>query len=135
MRVHPFLPLAQSSIADELCELKEENPVLTAKEKESVEEKEETQGGGREKGQQEVEKEVTEEKDSMGGGGKEAEEDEEELDELRTQVFSLLLELDQTREDSQRHEESALELQGGYCTITTALHTQAHSPSGGQSEH
>lgn len=98
--------------------------MLTAKEKESVEEKEETQGGGREKGQQEVEKEVTEEKDSVGGGVKE---DEEELDELRAQVFGLLLELDQTREDSQRHEESALELQGGYCTATTALHTQANS--------
>lgn len=127
MRVHPFLLPAQFSLADELCELKEENPVLTAKEKESVEEKEETQGSGREKGQQEVEKEVTEEKDSVGGGVKEAEEDEEELEELRAQVFSLLLELDQTREDSQRHEESALELQGGYCTKTKAQHTPAVS--------
>lgn len=85
-----------------------------------MEEKEETQGGGREKGQQEVEKEVTEEKDSVGGDVKEAEEDDEELEELRAQVFSLLLELDQTREDSQRHEENALELQGGDCTTTTA---------------
>lgn len=98
--------------------------MLTAKEKESVEEKEETQGGGGEKGQQEVEKEVTEEKDSAGGRVKDAEEDEE-LEELRTQVFSLLLELDQTREDSQRHEESALELQGRHCTTATQMH--AHS--------
>ncbi|XP_075900147.1 uncharacterized protein LOC142900017 isoform X2 [Nelusetta ayraudi] len=110
-------PLIEEALdsSDELCELKEENPALTAKEKESVEEKEETQGGGGEKGQREEEKEVTEEKDSAGGGVKKEEEDEEqeeEMEELRAQVFSLLLELDQTREDSQRHEESALELQG-----------------------
>lgn len=104
--------------ADELCELKEEKPVawaqtLTAKERESVEEKEETLGGG-EKGQREEEKEVTEEKvpPEMMGGAKDDE--EEELEELRAQVFTLLLELDQTREDSQRQEESALELQGEY---------------------
>lgn len=85
---------------------------LTAKERESVEEKEETLGGG-EKGQQEEEKEVMEEKEplEMRGGAKD---DEEELEELRAQVFTLLLELDQTREDSQRQEESALELQGEY---------------------
>lgn len=114
----PFPP------ADELCELKEENPALTAKEKESVEEKEETHRGGGEKGQQEVEKEVTEEKESAGGGVKDAG-DDEEMEELRAQVFSLLLELDQTREDSQCHEESALELQGGHCT--TATQTRAHN--------
>lgn len=87
---------------------------LTAKERESVEEKEETLGGG-EKGQREGEKEVTEEKEppEMRGGAKDDEE-EEELEELRAQVFTLLLELDQTREDSQRQEESALELQGEY---------------------
>lgn len=104
------------AFADELCELKEEKPVtwaqtLTAKERESVEEKEETLRGG-EKGQREEEKEVTEEKEppEMRGGAKDDE--EEELEELRAQVFTLLLELDQTREDSQRQEESALELQG-----------------------
>lgn len=94
-----------------------------------MEEKEETQGGGGEKGQQEEEKEVTEEKDSAGGGVKKEEEDEEqeeEMEELRAQVFSLLLELDQTREDSQRHEESALELQGGYCT-PPHTHSQTHT--------
>lgn len=87
---------------------------LTAKERESLEEKEETVGGG-EKGQQEEEKEVTEEKEpqGVGGGGKD---EEEELEELRAQVLQLLLELDETREVSQRHEESFLELQGQYFT-------------------
>ncbi|TKS90375.1 Coiled-coil domain-containing protein 136 [Collichthys lucidus] len=37
---------------------------------------------------------------------------EEELEELRAQVIQLLLELEETREVSQRHEESFLELQG-----------------------
>lgn len=79
---------------------------LTAKERESLEEKEETLGGG--------EKEVMEEKELQGrgrGGGKD---EDEELEELRAQVFQLLLELDETREVSQRHEESFLELQGQY---------------------
>ncbi|XP_044042719.1 coiled-coil domain-containing protein 136-like isoform X2 [Siniperca chuatsi] len=89
--------------SDELCELKAEKPImlaetLTAKERESLEEKEETVGDG-EKGQQEEEREVTVE-------------EEEELVELRAQVFQLLLELEETREVSQRHEESFLELQG-----------------------
>lgn len=104
--------------ADELCELKEQKPImltetLTAKERESLEEKEETLGGG-EKDQKE--KEVVEEKELQGqgrggGGGKD---DDGEIEELRAQVFQLLLELDETREVSQRHEESFLELQGQY---------------------
>uniref|UniRef100_A0A3B5LWG7 Uncharacterized protein n=1 Tax=Xiphophorus couchianus TaxID=32473 RepID=A0A3B5LWG7_9TELE len=47
---------------------------------------------------------------------RESEEDdqgeEEDLEELRAQVLQLLLELDETREVSQRHEESFMELQG-----------------------
>uniref|UniRef100_A0A3Q1EX72 Coiled-coil domain-containing protein 136-like n=1 Tax=Acanthochromis polyacanthus TaxID=80966 RepID=A0A3Q1EX72_9TELE len=93
--------------ADELCELKVEKPImlgetLTAKERESLEEKEE---------QQEEEKEVKEEKDQKprGGGAKDR---EAELQELRSQVLQLLLELEETREVSQRHEESFTELQG-----------------------
>uniref|UniRef100_A0A3Q1G897 Coiled-coil domain-containing protein 136-like n=1 Tax=Acanthochromis polyacanthus TaxID=80966 RepID=A0A3Q1G897_9TELE len=75
---------------------------LTAKERESLEEKEE---------QQEEEKEVKEEKDQKprGGGAKDR---EAELQELRSQVLQLLLELEETREVSQRHEESFTELQG-----------------------
>uniref|UniRef100_A0A3P8UAI3 Coiled-coil domain containing 136b n=1 Tax=Amphiprion percula TaxID=161767 RepID=A0A3P8UAI3_AMPPE len=75
---------------------------LTAKERESLEEKEE---------QQEEEKEVKEEKDQEPGGGG-AKGREAELQELRSQVLQLLLELEETREVSQRHEESFTELQG-----------------------
>lgn len=83
---------------------------LTAKERESLEEKEETGGEG-EKGQEEDEKEVKEEKseDEEEGGDKGK---EEELEELKAQVLQLLLELEDTREVSQRHEESFMELQG-----------------------
>ncbi|XP_027140059.1 coiled-coil domain-containing protein 136 isoform X2 [Larimichthys crocea] len=108
--------------SDELCELKVEKPchvmlaqTLTAKERESLEEKEETVVGDGEKGQQEEEKEVTEEKEEEEErvGEREGEKDEEEeLEELRAQVIQLLLELEETREVSQRHEESFLELQG-----------------------
>lgn len=96
---------------------------LTAKERESLEEKEETVGDG-EKGQQEEEKEVIEEEPGGGGGGKD---EEEELEELRAQVLQLLLELDETREVSQQHEESFLELQGQYftavlCTLLQYFH-------------
>ncbi|XP_069580265.1 coiled-coil domain-containing protein 136-like isoform X2 [Brachyistius frenatus] len=106
--------------SDELCELKEEKPImladtLTAKERESLEEKEEPLGDG-EKGQQEEEKEVTEEKleeeeeqVAAGGGVKD---EEEELEELRAQVIQLLLEVEETQEVSQRHEDNVMELQG-----------------------
>ncbi|XP_049895358.1 coiled-coil domain-containing protein 136-like isoform X2 [Epinephelus moara] len=102
--------------SDELCELKVEKPImlaetLTAKERESMEEKEETVGDG-EKGQQEEEKEVTEEKEEEEPGGGEGKDEEEEMEELRAQVFQLLLEVEEAREVSQRHEESFLELQG-----------------------
>ncbi|XP_030006266.1 coiled-coil domain-containing protein 136 [Sphaeramia orbicularis] len=105
--------------SDDLCELKVEKPImladtLTAKERESLEEKEETVGDG-EKGQQEEEKEVKEEKgeeEQGGGGGGGVKDEEGELEELRAQVLQLLLELEETREVSQRHEESFMELQG-----------------------
>ncbi|KAG7232437.1 hypothetical protein INR49_008857 [Caranx melampygus] len=107
--------------SDELTELKVEKPLmlsetLTAKERESLEEKEETVGNG-EKGQQEEEKEVKEEKEEdeeRGGGGGEVTHEEEgaELEELRAQMLQLLLELEETREVSQRHEENFMELQG-----------------------
>ncbi|XP_029017573.1 coiled-coil domain-containing protein 136-like [Betta splendens] len=85
--------------SDELCELKVEKPImlgdaLTDKERESLEETYE----------EEEEKEVKEEKQGDGG--------EEEVEELRAHVVQLLLELEETREVSQRHEESFLELQG-----------------------
>ncbi|CAK6982400.1 coiled-coil domain-containing protein 136-like isoform X1 [Scomber scombrus] len=109
--------------SDELCEMKVEKPImlaqtLTAKERESMEEndKEEVAVGNGEKGQQEEEKEKEvkkekgdEEEQGRGGGVKD---EDEELEELRAQMLQLLVELEETREVSQRQEESFLELQG-----------------------
>uniref|UniRef100_UPI0037E6FB08 coiled-coil domain-containing protein 136 isoform X2 n=1 Tax=Semicossyphus pulcher TaxID=241346 RepID=UPI0037E6FB08 len=108
LRLPPLIEEVLDS-SDELCELKDDKPVmlgdtLTAKERESLEEKEETVGDGEEK---EVKEEKQEEE--RGGGEKDG---EEELEELRAQVIQLLLELEETREVSQRHEESVLEIQG-----------------------
>ncbi|KAM6961766.1 uncharacterized protein LKV04_020735 isoform 1-T1 [Tautogolabrus adspersus] len=108
LRLPPLIEEVLDS-SDELCELKEDKPIklgdtLTAKERESLEDKEETVGDGEEK-------EVKEEKEEEGPGGGEKDE-EEELEELRAQMLQLLLELEETREVSQKHEESFLELQG-----------------------
>ncbi|XP_017260810.1 coiled-coil domain-containing protein 136-like [Kryptolebias marmoratus] len=109
LRLPPVIEEVLDS-SDELCELKEEKPImlsqtLKAKERKSLEEKEETVGEG-EKGQQEDEMEVKEEE--QGG----ANDEEEELEELRAQVVQLLLELEEMREVSQRHEENFMEMQG-----------------------
>ncbi|KAK3517697.1 hypothetical protein QTP70_015685, partial [Hemibagrus guttatus] len=109
---------------DDLCELKAELPGLgdglTDKERESLDDNEEKEEkevevGNGEKGL----------KEEMGGkeeraGDEEREEtrgveEEEELEELRAQVVQLMLELEDAREVSQRHEESYNELQGGGC--------------------
>ncbi|KAK6314878.1 hypothetical protein J4Q44_G00144070 [Coregonus suidteri] len=112
--------------ADDICDLKAERPgmvdKLTAKERESLEENDEKEEkekevevGNGEKGQQEEqgeEKEVKveeeEEEEEEEGGVLE----EDDLEELRSQVLLLVLELEEAREVSQRHEESFLELQG-----------------------
>ena len=72
-----------------------------------------------EKGQQEEageEKEAKAEEDGdareEAAGGLGDEDEEDELEELRSHVLQLLLELDDTREISQRHEENFMELQG-----------------------
>ncbi|KAF5897200.1 coiled-coil domain-containing protein, partial [Clarias magur] len=112
----------EESDSDDLCDLKSERPSLgdglTDKERESLdsnEEKEEkeVEVGNGEKGLEE-EKEVKEEKAADGERDEKrgAEEEEEELEELRAQVVQLLLELEEAREVSQRHEESYNELQG-----------------------
>ncbi|XP_014008618.1 coiled-coil domain-containing protein 136 isoform X2 [Salmo salar] len=111
--------------ADDICDLKVERPgivdKLTAKERESLEENDEKEEkekevevGNGEKGQQEEqgeEKEVKVEEDE-----EEEEEggmlEEDDLEELRSQVLQLVLELEEAREVSQRHEESFMELQG-----------------------
>lgn len=99
----------------DVCELKAEKPLmlsetLTAKERESMEEKDEPTG---DKEKDDEEKEVKEEKsESPAAGGGADEEEEQDAEELKAQVVQLLLELEETREVSQRHEESFLELQG-----------------------
>ncbi|KAF5892704.1 coiled-coil domain-containing protein, partial [Clarias magur] len=54
------------------------------------------------------------EKAEMEGGEKEKEEksEEEELEELRAQILHLLLELEEARDTTQKHEENSTELQG-----------------------
>lgn len=93
---------------------------LTAKEKEALEENEEKEQKNKEAG--DGEKEVTEEKAGEAAERKDAVEtgdrqgaplpEGQELEELRAQVLQLLLELEEAREMSQKHEESFHELQG-----------------------
>ncbi|KAM9407199.1 uncharacterized protein ACWYII_027302 isoform 1-T3 [Salvelinus alpinus] len=110
--------------ADDICDLKVERPgivdMLTAKERESLEENDEKEEkekevelGNGEKGQQEEQGEekevkVEEEEEEVEGGMLE----EEDLEELRSQVLQLVLELEEAREVSQQHEKSFMELQG-----------------------
>nr|XP_023668418.1 coiled-coil domain-containing protein 136-like isoform X1 [Paramormyrops kingsleyae] len=105
-------------------DLKPEKPgmedELTVKEKEALEENEEKEQKDEEAGN--GEKEVTEEKAGEAAERKDAVEtgdrqgaplpEGQELEELRAQVLQLLLELEEAREMSQKHEESFHELQG-----------------------
>ncbi|XP_073694746.1 coiled-coil domain-containing protein 136 [Garra rufa] len=113
--------------ADDVCDLKAERPCLgsemTAKERGSLEDKEErdqveVEVGNGEKGQEDEQekkevKEITAEEEKEDDREEQrAVDDEDELEVLRSQVVQLLLELEETREVSQRHEESYNELQG-----------------------
>uniref|UniRef100_A0A8C6PWP4 Coiled-coil domain containing 136b n=1 Tax=Nothobranchius furzeri TaxID=105023 RepID=A0A8C6PWP4_NOTFU len=102
--------------ADDVCEVKEEKPVmlaqtLMAKGRESLDEETVVEG---EKGQQEekMETKEAESEEEEQGGMKDGEGEEEELEKFRVQMEQLLLELEETREVSQRHEENFMELQG-----------------------
>lgn len=113
-----------------MCDLKAERPgigsEMTAKERGSLEENEErdleeVEAGNGEKGQEDEreKKEVKEETvDEEEGDTEERRgaDEEDELEVLRSQVVQLLLELEETREVSQRHEESYNELQGAYAS-------------------
>ncbi len=108
-----------------MCDLKAERPAIgsemTAKERVSLEDneerdQEEVEAGNGEKGQED-EREKKEVKEEEQEGDREEQrgvDDEDELEVLRSQVVQLLLELEETREVSQRHEESFNELQGVY---------------------
>uniref|UniRef100_A0A1A8BZI0 Coiled-coil domain containing 136b n=1 Tax=Nothobranchius kadleci TaxID=1051664 RepID=A0A1A8BZI0_NOTKA len=102
--------------SDDVCEVKEEKPVmlaqtLMAKGRESLDEETVAEG---EKGQQEekMETKEAESEEEEQGGMKDGEGEEEELEKFRVQMEQLLLELEETREVSQRHEENFMELQG-----------------------
>ncbi|XP_016120871.1 coiled-coil domain-containing protein 136-like [Sinocyclocheilus grahami] len=96
---------------------------MTAKERGSLEDneerdQEEVEAGNGEKGQEderekkEVKEETAEEEKEGDREEQRGVDDEDELEVLRSQVVQLLLELEETREVSQRHEESYNELQG-----------------------
>ncbi|TRZ01756.1 hypothetical protein DNTS_027259 [Danionella cerebrum] len=112
-------------VSDDVCDLKAELPgigsELTVKERGSLQENEEPERGNGEKGQED-EREKNEEEDQE----QRAVEEEEELEVLRSQVVQLLLELEETREVSQRHEESYNELQGAYGLLEEERLASAH---------
>lgn len=98
---------------------------MTAKERESLEENEDrdqknTEVGNGEKGQEDEreKKEVNVENTEEELKGTD---EEDELELLRSQVVQLLLELEETREVSQRHEESYNEFQGEPACVRAAF--------------
>ncbi|KAL2093985.1 hypothetical protein ACEWY4_011297 [Coilia grayii] len=106
LRLPPLMEEVLDS-TDESSDLKPDEAIMsseiTAKERDVLEENNE---------KEQMEKEVKEEK-----AGEEEEEEEplsqeQELEELRAQVLQLLLELEETRDTSQKHQESFQELQG-----------------------
>lgn len=110
--------------SDDPCDLKAEcSPTMdneiTAKERGVLEENNEKEEMDQERAQEEEEGEEKKLKEEEGEGEekrkKEQEEpltEEQELEELRAQVLQLLLELDDARETSNKHQESFHELQG-----------------------
>ncbi|XP_051547428.1 coiled-coil domain-containing protein 136-like isoform X2 [Myxocyprinus asiaticus] len=120
LRLPPVIEEVLDS-ADDVCDLKAERPgmggEMTAKQRVSLEENEEREQkevevGNGEKGQED-EREKKEVKAEEGDSEERKGTDEEdELEVLRSQMVQLLLELEETREVSQRHEESCNELQG-----------------------
>ncbi|XP_046705700.1 coiled-coil domain-containing protein 136-like isoform X2 [Silurus meridionalis] len=89
-------------------------PPLTEEVLDSTEESTDLKAGAKSMDEQMMEKEC--EKAKMEGEEKEKNEkqkksEEEELEELRAQILHLLLELEETRDTSQKHEENSTELQ------------------------
>lgn len=87
---------------------------ITAKERGVLEENNEKEEMDRETAQEEEDQEEKMMKEEEGEEKKEQEvlTEEQELEELRAQVLQLLLELDDARETSNKHQESFHELQG-----------------------
>lgn len=94
---------------------------ITAKERGILEENNEKEEMDQERAQEEEEEEEGEEKKLKEEGGEGEEKrrkeqepltEEQELEDLRAQVLQLLLELEDARETSNKHQESFHELQG-----------------------
>lgn len=100
---------------------------ITAKERGVLEENNEKEEMDRETAQEEEEEEEDQDEKMMKeeeGEGEEKNEqevltEEQELEELRAQVLQLLLELDDARETSNKHQESFHELQGEVLYLLT----------------
>ncbi|XP_076120182.1 sarcolemmal membrane-associated protein isoform X1 [Alosa pseudoharengus] len=106
LRLPPLIEEALDS-TDESSDLKPDEAIMsseiTAKERDVLEENNE---------KEQMEKEVKEEKAGEEEEDEEPLSQEQELEELRAQVLQLLLELEETRDTSQKHQESFQELQG-----------------------
>lgn len=100
---------------------------ITAKERGVLEENNEKEEMDRETAQEEEEEDQDEKmmKEEEGEGEEKKEQEvlteEQELEELRAQVLQLLLELDDARETSNKHQESFHELQGEVLYLLTEV--------------
>ncbi|XP_031720080.1 coiled-coil domain-containing protein 136-like isoform X2 [Anarrhichthys ocellatus] len=122
LRLPPLIEEALDS-TDDPCDLKAEcSPTMdnniTAKERGVLEENNEKEEMDQERAQEEEEEEEKKLKEEEGEGEENMKNEQEplteeqELDELRAQVLELLLELDDARETSNKHQEGFHELQG-----------------------
>ncbi|XP_029697721.1 coiled-coil domain-containing protein 136 isoform X2 [Takifugu rubripes] len=120
LRLPPLIEEALDS-TDDPSDLKAEcspnmDNEITAKERGVLEENNEKEEMDRETAQEEEDQEEKMMKEEEGEGEEKKEQEvlteEQELEELRAQVLQLLLELDDARETSNKHQESIHELQG-----------------------
>lgn len=112
---------------------------ITAKERGVLEENNEKEEMDRETAQEEEDQEEKMMKEEEGEGEEKKEQEvlteEQELEELRAQVLQLLLELDDARETSNKHQESIHELQGETSATEEMVHSYIcylRSSGGGQ---
>lgn len=102
------------SPSDDPCDLKAEcSPIMDNEISTANSEKGELEMEERKLKEQEEEAGEEEEEEEIRNEEQEPLTEEQELEELRAQVLQLLLELDDARETSNKHQESFHELQGG----------------------
>lgn len=125
-----FSYVCMNFLSDDPCDLKaESNPdmdsEITAKERGVLEEnnkKEQMERSEEEEGEEKKLKEEEGEGEEKKRKEEELLTEEQELEELRAQVLQLLLELDEARETSNKHQESFHELQGGKSRLQVIMH-------------